>query len=218
MVSNSIYCLMAKMLATFFFLLHYVFANAQNHSFQVSPQLMLSLPAFPDSMRVKSVNIYTLNADSVYYQFGRESKPLKIKTQNDFAIGLQGLYHGFEPKLAGYAVQKVDTIIGGVQGLYVYAVSKDTLATARQLYMFFTIVDNYSYFIQCSTLLTRPAEAGVRQFFGSVHFMGENYPAKSRVHALSYRAGQALGYLFGLGVLFILIRFVWGRVRKAKIQ
>src|SRR5688572_25597495 len=118
---------MSKTLTAVLFLLISNLCFSQHITFPASPYLKVSLPDYPDSMRLGGNNIYYLNTDTIFYQIGvQDSLKLKVKTKEDFAIALKGMYHGYSPKLADYIIQKVDTTFYGREGLYIYAISKDT--------------------------------------------------------------------------------------------
>jgi hypothetical protein len=184
---------MVKTLAAFFSLFYFTCCYSQIAPLRISPELTVSLPALRDTSQLKEVTIYSSNTDSIYYQVGMDRKPVTIKTKEDFLNGLKGFQSGFSHKLANYTVVKTDTIIGGVEGLFAYAVSKDTWYLERQLYMFYTIVNEHLYFIQCSTFLTESANPGVKQFFNSVKFTGDNYPDSpetSDSNSIAFKIGE----------------------------
>jgi hypothetical protein len=190
-----------------FMLLIFTSTYAQGDLFRVAPFFTVSLPSIPDSMQTNGVKVYMLNTDSIYYQVVFDSKKLKIRDREDFEIGLKGLYDGFKPKLAGFAVQTNDTIIGGKEGLFAYAVSKDNAENARQAFLFFTIIDGHCCSVQCSTLMEAPSQKGVENLFNSVRFMGENNPV-SQESEIAFFIGQLLGYVLIAVAIFLLVRFV----------
>jgi hypothetical protein len=97
-----------------------------------------------------------VTADGVYYQVLGDSKKLSIGSEKDFRIGLQGMEAGYKPKVAGFTVQKSDTTIGGTKGIVVYTLSKDSLRTGTQVFMFSTIIEGPSYMLQCATNTVSP--------------------------------------------------------------
>lgn len=123
------------------------------------------------------------------------------------------MYHGFKPKLSGFAVQTNDTIIGGKQGLFAFAVSRENAEKGRQVFVFFTIIDGHCCMVQCSTLMNAPAQKGVESFFKSVRLKGENYPVEQE-NKIAFFIGQLLGYGLIAVALFFFIRFIIRLVAK----
>ncbi|RYZ48543.1 MAG: hypothetical protein EOO14_21950 [Chitinophagaceae bacterium] len=198
---------MNKALFVGFLLLIFTSSHAQSDSFQVAPFFTVSLPTTPDSMETDGVKVYMLNTDSIYYQVGFDSKILKVKTKKDYDIAISGMYHGFKSKLDGFEVRTTDTVINGKEGLFAFAVSKYNPENARQLFLFFTLINGHCCFVQCSTLMETPAQKGVESFFHSVRFKGENYPVKQESN-IAFFIGQLLGYALVAVVVFFLVRFI----------
>jgi hypothetical protein len=164
-------------------------------------------------MQTHGVNIYTFHADSIYYQVVADSKTIKIESEKDFEIGLKGMYDGYKPKLSAFAVQKTDTVLNGVKGSFVFAVTKEVSDTPTQLFLFFTIINGHCCMVQCSTSSISPALKEVEHFFNSAKFKGENYP-NEKEGSIAFKIGQLLGF----AITGVVIVFIFYMVRKLVLK
>lgn len=205
---------MHKTLTAIFLLLLVNCCFAQTIPFQVSPQLTVYLPGRPDTFSRDRVAVYTFDADSIGYQAGADHLKLTIHSEHDFKSSLRGFDQGLAHKLSGYAVQQVDTTLGGTRGVFLFGVAKDPAKKGAQLFMFYTVVEGYGHFVQCVTWSEKPATVSMKKYFQSVRFTGENFPKGDFTYAISYRLGQVLGFVLVFGALFLLVRWIIRVVRR----
>lgn len=118
------------------------------------------------------VKTYSGFADDYQFTFNYFDTTMNVKDSEDLKISLNGFIKGVLMQVSDtqFLIQAADAKIGGLPGILIELIAKDSTAPIRQLFYFVTMANSHFYSFSSATRLYDKSRETAERFFGSIRF------------------------------------------------
>jgi hypothetical protein len=134
--------------------------------------LTLKLPKTVNFTQQSFIQSYSGFADNHQFTFNYYDTAMNVKDSQTLKISLNGFMHGVLMQVSDsqFVIQASDAKIGGLPGILVELIARDTTAPIQQLIYFATMANRHYYSFSSATRWYDKSRSTAEKFFGSIRF------------------------------------------------